>query len=39
MPNPVERVALFKVPKKEDRDALIEKYRELKKTAVKVYST
>lgn len=33
---PVERVTLFKIPKEEDIDRLLEQYKILSKTAVKV---
>ena len=33
---PIERVTLFKIPKEEDIDRLLDQYRTLSKTAVKV---
>ena len=33
---PIERVTMFKIPKREDREKVLEGYRVMKKTAVKV---
>ena len=33
---PIERVTMFKIPKQEDREKVLEGYRHMKKTAVKV---
>jgi hypothetical protein len=33
---PIERITLFKVPKEEDRQRLLEQYKVLAKTATKV---
>lgn len=33
---PIERVTMFKIPKQEDREKVLEGYRRMKKTAVKV---
>ncbi|GAB1732274.1 hypothetical protein NU195Hw_g94t1 [Hortaea werneckii] len=32
---PIERVTMFKIPKQEDREKVLEGYRHMKKTAVK----
>lgn len=36
---PIERITLFKVPKEEDRERLLEQYKVLAKTATKVSQT
>lgn len=35
----IVRVTMFKFPKKEDQDAILEYYNDLWKTAVKVYQS
>lgn len=35
---PIERITLFKIPNDADRDRVLEQYKVLAKTAVKVYS-
>lgn len=34
---PIERITLFKIPNDADRDRVLEQYKVLAKTAVKVY--
>lgn len=36
MAQPIERVTMFKIPKKEDREKVLEAYKTVKQTAVKV---
>lgn len=36
MPKPIERVTMFKIPKEDDREKLLNQYKVLKMTAFKV---
>jgi hypothetical protein len=36
---PVERITMFKIPNEADRDRVLEQYKILVKTALKVYPT